>query len=188
MATTAKERKTTRSKALPEKAQKKITGHLADWLRDAYAMEHQAIEMLEREASRIQHYPELKEKIISYLEVSKKQAEDLKHCLKSLGEDTSMLKTGLAKMIGTAQALSGLMMSDEIIKVSVAFYIFQHYQIGNYSVLIEAAEDVGEKNIAKTCEIILREEEEMANWLADYLPYVTRKFLEREGGGKNGKR
>lgn len=162
--------------------------HLSDWLRDAYAMEHQAIEMFEKEAARIQHYPELKEQILRHLETTKKQAEKLEDCLTRLGEDTSLFKTSLGKLIGTAQALSGLIMTDEIVKGSVAMYVFKHYEIGNYKVLIEAAKDAGAPDIAKECEAILREEEAMAAWMLNYLPQVVRQFLQRDALGQDAKR
>jgi ferritin-like metal-binding protein YciE len=37
--------------------------NLTAWLRDAYAMENQAIEILEKQASRLEHYPELRAKV-----------------------------------------------------------------------------------------------------------------------------
>ena len=36
--------------------------NLTAWLRDAYAMENQAIEILEKQANRLEHYPELRAK------------------------------------------------------------------------------------------------------------------------------
>ena len=39
--------------------------NLTAWLRDAYAMENQAIEILEKQANRLEHYPELRAKVRS---------------------------------------------------------------------------------------------------------------------------
>ena len=41
--------------------------NLLDWLRDAHAMEQQAESMLKGQAERLEHYPELKGRIVSCL-------------------------------------------------------------------------------------------------------------------------
>lgn len=162
--------------------------HLVHWLRDAYAMEKQAVEMLEKQADRIKNYPEVQQRIALHLEETKTQADRLEQCLASMGEDTSAFKTGLGKMVGSAQALSGLFVEDEIVKGSVAGYVFEHYEIGNYKVLISAARDAGENEIAEICGGILQEEEEMARWMEKNLPLVTQAFLHRDQSGLEAKR
>src|SRR5690606_36298230 len=97
------------------------------------------------------NYPEMRDRLLRHLEESKRQAERLEKCLKRLGESTSAFKTGLGKMVGTAQALSGLFVEDEIVKGCVAGYVFEHYEIGNYKVLIAASQAVGEIEIAQSC-------------------------------------
>lgn len=165
-----------------------IREHLADWLRDAYAMEKQAIEMLEKMSTRIQHYPEIKERIVRHLNESKSQADRVEKCLEILGEDTSALKAAFGKVVGISQALSGLFVSDEIVKGSVASYVFEHYEIGNYKVLIAAAEAAGEYEIAQTCRDILKEEEEMAHWMEQNLEQVVQAFLVKDEMGMKAKR
>ena len=80
--------------------------NLTAWLRDAYAMENQAIEILEKQANRLEHYPELRAKVRSHLDETHRHAERVERCLHQLGTDTSGLKTALGKMVGTAQQLS----------------------------------------------------------------------------------
>ena len=48
--------------------------NLTTWLRDAYAMENQAIEILKKQVSRLEHYPELRAKVSSHLDESHRQA------------------------------------------------------------------------------------------------------------------
>lgn len=171
-----------------EKAMTDKKEHLVHWLRDAYAMEKQALEMLEKQESRIKNYPEVKERIALHVEETKSQAARIEQCLESLGEDTSALKTGLGKLVGTAQALSGLFVEDEIVKGSVAGYVFEHYEIGNYKVLISAAQDAGELRIAEVCSEILQEEENMAQWMEENISIVTQAFLQRDQAGQEAKR
>jgi ferritin-like metal-binding protein YciE len=161
--------------------------NLTAWLRDAYAMENQAIEILEKQVSRLEHYPDLRAKVRSHLEESHRQAERVERCLHRLGTDTSGLKTALGKMVGTAQQLSGLFASDEVLKSGIADYAFEHYEIASYKTLVAAAGEAGEHDVARTLEENLREEEAMAAWLAQHLPEITRQYLHREAAGQSAK-
>lgn len=154
--------------------------HLIHWLRDAYAMEQHAIEMIEKQARRIQHYPDFKQRLTRHLKETKNQAERLEQCLDRLGESPSAFKSGISKVAGTLQALSGMFVSDEIVKGSVASYVFEHFEIGNYRALIAAAEAAGEPEIARLCQENLEEEIEMAKWMEDNIAGITQQFLIRE--------
>lgn len=61
----------------------------------------------------------------------------------------------------------------------LASYTFEHMEIASYTILIAAANSVGEAEIARVCEQNLREEEAMAEWLESNLPQVTQTFLTR---------
>ncbi|WP_448206427.1 ferritin-like domain-containing protein [Azospirillum sp. sgz302134] len=153
---------------------------LTDWLRDAHAMESQAVEMLERQAERIKNYPEVLAKVQEHIQVSNRQADRLKQCLQRLGTDTSAIKTGVAMLIGNAQSLSGVITADEIVKAAIFNYSFEHFEIANYRSLIAAAEQVGEPEIARMLQQSLDEELEMAGWLEQRLPQLTKTYLERK--------
>jgi ferritin-like metal-binding protein YciE len=161
--------------------------HLVAWLRDAHAMEHQAIEVLEKQASRLEHYPELRAKIEEHLRQTHRQAELVEGCLHRLGTDTSGLKSAAGKLMGSAQQLSGLFASDEVVKSAIADHAFERYEIASYRALITTAEEAGEPEIARTCEQILHQEEVMAAWLADHLPEVARLYVQREAAGEAAK-
>lgn len=156
---------------------------LIDWLRDAHAMESQAVEMLERQVDRIENYPDLLAKAREHIEVSKRQADRVRQCLKLLGTDTSSIKTGIGMLMGNAQSLSGLFSSDEVVKASVFNYAFEHFEIANYRALIAAATTAGQPDIARILQQSLDEEIEMAGWLEQRLPQVTGTFLARREAG-----
>ena len=153
---------------------------LADWLRDAYAMETQAVEMLERQSERLEHYPTLLAKVREHTEVTKHQADRVRQCLKILGTDTSSIKTGVGMLLGNMQSMSGVFAGDEVVKAGIFSYAFEQWEIANYRALIAAAEDAGEMEIRRLCEESLREEEEMASWLHTELPQITQTFLRRK--------
>ena len=161
--------------------------HLVAWLRDAHAMELQAVEVLERQAARLEHYPELLAKVRAHLAQSHGQAQRVGRCLERLGADTSGVKDAAGKVVGTAQQLSGLFAGDEVVKSALADHTFEHYEMACYRVLIATAEEAGEPEIARVCGDILREEEAMARWLAGHLPELTRRYLERDAAGETAK-
>lgn len=158
---------------------------LVDWLCDAYAMEKAAVEILEKQAERVESYPRVQKKIKEHLEVTRSQADRVEQCIKDLDGSTSALKTGVGKFMGNMQALANSMSMDEVVKDGIGDYMFEQFEIASYRSLVEAAEAVGEQGIKQVCQDILREEEEMAAWLEQELPGLTREFLQRretEGG------
>ncbi|WP_296578539.1 ferritin-like domain-containing protein [Phreatobacter sp.] len=160
---------------------------LDQWLRDAHAMEQQAVKMLDGMADRIQNYPDLKARITRHAEETRLQAAAIADCLKRRGTDVSTLKDMAGKVMGLGQAFSGLVVGDEIIKGSMAGYTFEHMEIAAYRVLVATAERAGDIETRDACQAILKEEEEMAAWLAEHLAPTTLRYLEREASGQTAK-
>lgn len=154
--------------------------HLDHWLRDAHAMEKQAEQMLSAQAKRIENYPELSARIEEHLEETRSQIARLEACMDRRGESNSSLKDAAGKFTAMMQGFGGMLASDEVVKGGMASYAFEHLEIASYNALIAAADAVGDTETRETCEEILREEEAMANWLAENLDDVTVKFLARD--------
>src|SRR6185312_4581967 len=153
---------------------------MIQWLRDAHAMEEQAETMLSGQINRLDSYPELRERIRVHLDETREQAKRLRQCLEQLGEDTSAMKDFSGKLTAMAQAFGGLLSGDEVMKGSLAGYTFEHMEIASYTILIAAAEAIGETEVARVCLQNLREEEAMAEWLGDHLAPTTKMFLSRD--------
>lgn len=154
--------------------------NLLDWLRDAHAMEEQAGKMLTSTAERLQHYPELRARIEQHIEETRHQALRVRGCIERLGGDTSAIKDVTGKMMAMAQGLSGMFVSDEVVKACLASYAFEHMEIASYRALIAAADTCGDLETRRVCEENLTEEEAMADWLAIHLPATVREFLIRD--------
>lgn len=169
-------------------AQSRMRQQMTSWLSDAHAMEMQAIQILENQARRIESYPDLRGRILEHLEETRSQIERLEGCIQSYGGVPSTLKDAAAAMVGNMQALGGALMGDEVVKGSMASYVFEHLEIACYRTLIGAAEELGDAETARVCRGILKEEEAMAGWLEQRLPDITREFLRREGAGQPAKR
>jgi ferritin-like metal-binding protein YciE len=154
---------------------------LLSWLRDAHAMEKSAESILEKQADRFGDYPKVQRKVKEHLEQTRSQAKRLEGCIKRLDGDTSTVKEMVGKFSGAMKAFGAAGADDEIVKGAISDYSFECMEIASYRSLIAAAEAYGEPEIRQTCEEILAEEEEMANWLEDNIPDVTRQYLSKEG-------
>lgn len=153
--------------------------HLDDWLRDAHAMEQQAEKMLNSQAERLEHYPELRERIVKHIEETRWQQQMLQECLTRRGISNSIIKDIGGKLTAFGQAAGGMVVSDEVVKGAMAGYVFENFEIASYTSLIGAAEAVGDTATQSACEQILVQEKAMAAWLLEHIPAVTRAFLVR---------
>jgi ferritin-like metal-binding protein YciE len=152
--------------------------HLLAWLRDAHAMEEQAETLLASQISRLKHYPDLRRKLEEHLDETRRQAKLVDDCIQRLGGGGSAVKDAMGKMVAFGQGLSGLFVDDEVIKGSLASYTFEHMEIASYTILVAAAEACGDATTAAICSRILKEEQAMAQWLADHTPQLVRAFLQ----------
>jgi ferritin-like metal-binding protein YciE len=154
-------------------------GHVVDWLRDAHAMEQQAEVMLKDLVDRLEHYPQLRAHIEDHLEDTREQQMLLKGCIERLGGSPSMLKDLMGKVVAFGQSVSGMVVSDEVVKGAMSTYVFAHMEIASYTILIAAAKAIGDNETQRVCEAILQQEKAMAEWLRGHLPEVTQAFLAR---------
>ncbi len=153
--------------------------HVLDWLRDAHAMEQQAEHMLRAQSGRLEHYPQLKARIDRHIEETLEQQRLVESCIHRLGGSTSAIKDLAARVVAFGQGLSGMFVSDEVVKGSMAGYVFEHMEIAAYTSLRAAAEHCGDTETMRVCDLILPQERAMADWLAEHLAEVTVAFLER---------
>lgn len=161
---------------------------LASWLRDAHAMEGQAITLLETQIERLESYPEALPRLRQHLEETKDQRAQVEGCLHKLGEDTSTLKDATMKVGANIQGMLHAMSSDEVLKHALASNAFEHFEAASYCSLAAAAQDAGEPEIAKTCESIMQQELAMADWVWEQLPPMTHKYLHRSESDAQAKR
>lgn len=153
--------------------------NLNDWLRDAHAMEQQAESMLKAQAERLEHYPELRARIVQHIEETRGQQAILDEIFARRGISHSVIKDLGGKLAAFGQAMGGMTASDEVVKGAMAGYVFENLEIASYTALIGAAKAAGDSATAAACEQILVQEKAMAAWLLEHLPQVTQAFLVR---------
>jgi ferritin-like metal-binding protein YciE len=150
---------------------------LSTWLKDAYAMEQGIVEILEKQIPQFDDMPEAQMKIRQHLELTKDQADRVRGCVERLGDDVSRVKSGMANVLGAVQGVSTAMADDKMVKNAMGNYAIEYFEIASYKILVTAAREMGYEDIATICEGIMREEQEMADWLDQAMPMVTRQHL-----------
>ena len=162
--------------------------YLVSCLRDAHAMESQAISMMSNQADRLRHYPDLQLRLREYLRQSEAQRGRLELCLDRLGADPSSLKDVAMKLGADLLSAFQSLTEDEVVKGCLNSYAFESFQIIAYRALIELAEMANEPGIAEMCRESLAEEERMANWAMDTMPEILRVYLARISADVEAKR
>lgn len=163
---------------MPQKEQ------IAAWLRDAYAMEQSLANVLQQHIKDAQDMPEMRERLERHLEDTRSQAERVRACLDSLDESPSAIKSAAGSAMGFMQGMSTGLFRDELVKNTIADYTMEHFEMACYSSLASAAEDAGFADIAQTCREIFSEEAEMADWLEEQIPEITRLHLQQAAASR----
>ena len=140
-------------------------------------MEQGIVEILERQIDQFDDMPDAQSKIRQHLELTRNHAERVRGCVERLGDDVSRVKSGMANVLGAVQGMSTGMAKDKMVKNAMGNYAIEHFEIASYMALMTAAREMGHEDIAMICEGIMQEEQEMAQWLEQSLPLVTRTHL-----------
>jgi ferritin-like metal-binding protein YciE len=146
-------------------------------LRNAHAVESQAVELSERQVESLGDYPRVQSRIREHLGETRRQLERLEECLDHLDESTSSIKDTALSALGNIMAVSNTMADDAILKNTFAGYSFEHYEIAAYESLIALAEMAGETEIIPLLQESLAEERAMADWLESNIRDVTSEYI-----------
>jgi ferritin-like metal-binding protein YciE len=157
-------------------------------LRNQHAVEHQAIQLLERQLDRLQNYPEMADRMRLHLGESRIQAQRLEELLQGLGTAESSFKDTMASIMGNMAALAHTPAPDEVIKNTFANFAFEHYEIASYKSLLTLADITGHGAAMAALKQSLSEEEAMAAWINDHLAETTKLFVQRSEAGQTAGR
>lgn len=153
-------------------------------LRDAHAMEHQALALMDRQIQHLAEYADVEVRLRSHRGETEAQIQRLETILESLGESHSALKDTAMTLSGNLAALAHTFAPDEIIKNSFANFAFENFEAASYKALIVMARHGGFSEAVPLLEETLAEELAMAAFLDETLPIVVTKYLERRAAGE----
>ncbi|WP_281405693.1 ferritin-like domain-containing protein [Mesorhizobium sp. B2-3-4] len=156
-------------------------------LRNAHAMENQALSIMKPQLERIENYPQVAEKLDQHIRETEGQIGRLDSLLEGLGESNSTIKDMALSLGGTMAAMGHTVAGDEILKNSFANFAFENFEIAAYNSLLVIADLAGETRAEGPLRQNLSEEEGMARWLQASLADVTRHFAELKSVGEEAK-
>ncbi len=147
-------------------------------LRNTHAVEMQALQIMERQIERLQHYPEMEEALRRHVEETHGQRQRLEDALSSLAESPSTLKEGFLGFVGNLMALGHVPAQDEILKNAYANHAFENFEIAAYESLLVIADAAGQGGHTTGFRQSLREEEAMAARVRELVAPTTRRYLD----------
>ena len=157
-------------------------------LRNAHAMENQALAIMKPQVERIENYPEVARRLEEHIGETEGQIERLERILDTLGEKRSSLKDMALSVGGAMAAIGHSVAPDEIVKNSFANFAFENYEIAAYKSLLALAQQAGDAGSVQLLEANLAEEQAMAEWLDDNIEAVTLQYASLRESGEAAKR
>jgi len=157
-------------------------------LKNAHAMENQALSIMKPQVARIENYPEVEAQLNRHIAETEGQIARIETLLDGLGEDKSSLKDLALSVAGTFAAVGHTVAPDEILKNSMANNAFENFEIAAYKSLIALAGASGQTQAIPVLEQNLSEEIAMADWLDSNIETVTLKFASLKEAGATAKK
>ena len=157
-------------------------------LKNAHAVEHQAMALLGRQIDRSENYPEVEAKLTAHREETEVQIERLESILEGLDEDRSVLKDAAMSLSGNMAAIGHAFADDEVLKNAFANFAFENFEVAAYRSLIVLAERGSFTPALDPLRTTLQEEEAMAAWVDANLADLTNKFVDLKAVGENASR
>ncbi len=148
-----------------------------DGLRNAHAMEKQALSIMQPQLNRLEHYPQVSALLDRHIRETEAQIQRIDQIFETLNESSSGLKDTMLSLSGSMAAMTHSMATDEILKNSLANFAFEHFEIAAYTALLTAAQEANVTQAIPLLEQNLQEEVAMASAIHDGLPDVVRQYI-----------
>ncbi|MFN3815968.1 ferritin-like domain-containing protein [Brevundimonas sp.] len=157
-------------------------------LKNAHAVEHQALALMDRQLDRLKHYEDVEARLREHRGETETQIERLEAILGQFDEDPSGLKDAAMSLSGNLAALGHAFADDEILKNAFANFAFENFEVASYKSLIVLARNGGFSSALDPLAETLGEEEAMAAWVDDNLTSLTEKYVALKAAGENASR
>jgi len=157
-------------------------------LQNTHALEMEALQIMERQVERLQRYPETEAALRRHIQETHGQRDRLEQALSSLSESPSGAKESVLGMMGNLAAVAHAPAQDEVLKNVFANRAFENYEIAAYMSLLAIAEAAGQSGHLTGFEQSLKEEQTMAQTIADLVKPTTLRYLELTTSGAKADR
>lgn len=150
---------------------------LITWLKDAYGMEKMQLKMLDEFIDDFEGDSEIRGRLEDHKRQTESQRERVEQSLEMLDESPSKIKEMASSMMGTSQGMGTTFSGDTRVKDMLMLHAGEHFEHASYMGIKEAAEQLGETEIAAMAGQIADEEKAAADWSVEQLPKVVDKAL-----------
>lgn len=151
--------------------------YLAALLRNAHAMEGQAMTLAETQIHRLKNYPEIVARLRRYLGELGDNQSQLQRCLHQLGMDRFPLWDSAIKTRKNLPDFGPLSSTDDLLQHVMGNNLIEFAKREPYRWLSEAAYVADEPEIAKICDGIGARGWAMAEWMWEQLSPASRERL-----------
>jgi len=156
-------------------------------LRNAHALEVQAVQIMSRQVERIENYPDVKAGLQRHIRESEAQKGRLQQIMQAHGTSASTLKETVTGLVGNAAAIGHAFTTDEVIKNSFANYAYEHLEQAAYMSLIAMAEAAGDQQHIPLLKQSLDEEIAFGKACGDLVVPTTKRYIELQAAGQTAK-
>ena len=154
---------------------------LVKYIEDTYALESHLVQVLSDHAKDAQDEPMIRQKIEQHLRETELHRDRMEQRLNALGESKPGMKTSISNILGQMMGSIAGSRGTGLAKNARDEYVSEHMEIAQYVQLITVAQAVGDMDTVRAAQLNLRDEIGMQQWLAQHLPEVTLRSLEKEG-------
>jgi ferritin-like metal-binding protein YciE len=156
-------------------------------LRNAHALEAQAIEIMQRQVDRLENYPEMKAGLQRHIQESEGQQQRIEQILSRHGTSHSSLKDAVTGLMGNLAAVGHAFTTDEVVKNSFANYAFEHFEQAAYMSLIAMAEAAGDQDAIPLLRQNLEQEIGFGKFCGEQIVPTTQRYMQLSASGQTAK-
>ncbi|HEV8191882.1 MAG TPA: DUF892 family protein [Ktedonobacterales bacterium] len=153
---------------------------LVTYIQDAYALENQLVEVLEKHEREAQDFPDIQALIHEHLDETKQHRQRMEECLATYNEKPSAMKGAATTLMGNLLGAVSGGRTDTIAKNTRDEYVTEHMEIAAYGLLMATAQAYGDTQTVRACELNLRDEIRTASLLEQQFPRVALLALRQD--------
>jgi ferritin-like metal-binding protein YciE len=159
----------------------KLRDKLISYIQDAYAMENQIVEILEKQVKATQRFPDIQAQIQQHLEATKQHRQRMEDRLGFYDTKPSAVKGAVSNVMGNVAGAAAGARADSLAKDARDDYVTEHLEIAAYELLIATAQAFGDRDTIRACAMNLHDEVEMAHWFETHMGRTALLSLRKDG-------
>lgn len=156
-------------------------------LRNAHALETQAVQIMQRQVDRLENYPDVKSSLQRHITESEGQQKRLEQIMQKHDTSPSTIKETVTGLVGNVAALGHAFTTDEVIKNSFSNYAFEHLEQAAYMSLIAMAEAAGDQASIPLLKQNLDEEIAFGKKCGELVVPTTQRYMQLQAAGQTAK-